>query len=371
MKKILFLLSAIAILASSCAEKDAFTITGKLPSGEYDGQQVYLKTLGENLNDRELVGIDTVNVVQGQFVFKGLAKEGPMLHFIVLDDAPEGWQMPIAVVIEPGSIEVTVDSISSVKGTSINNDMQAYNDKAKALMDDMYSLYKKSNDSTLTKEEKQDLRSQMETIYEQLKDERYKITQANVGNEIGAYIFSSYYNEYSLEHQKEILSGMDEKYKSTERMQKIESRVIAQEATAVGKTFADIKGKTPGGKDVALSDYAGKGKYVLVDFWADWCGPCRAEMPKVVELYKQYKDKGLEVVGVSFDNEQAAWERGIKQLNITWPQISDLKGWESAGAITYGINYIPQMMIIDRDGKIIERGIGADEATEKLAELLD
>lgn len=370
MKKIIFFLSAIAILATSCGEKDAFTITGKLPSGEYDGQQVYLKTLGENWNGRELISIDTVAVANGQFVFKGLAKEGPMLHFIVLDDAPENMKRPVAVIVEPGQIEVTMDSISSVKGTSVNNSLQAYNTKMKAASEEMRNLYKQFSDTTITAEKKAELEKEAQASYEKRTAETFNFVKDNIKNQLGTYYFLMNSYAFDVDQQKELLAGLDEKYKTDERIQKIEAKVKAMEATSVGQTFTDIKAKTPEGKDAALSDYAGKGKYVLVDFWASWCGPCRAEMPKVVELYKQYKDKGFEIVGISLDRTNDDWVKGIKELGITWPQISDLKFWDSEGAALYGVSSIPHMLLIDKDGKIIERGITPDQLAEKLAELL-
>lgn len=370
MKKIIFFLFAIAMLAASCAEKDAFTITGKLPNGEYDGQQVYLKTLGENWNGKELVAIDTVNVVDGQFVFKGLAKEGPMLHYIVLDDAPESMKKPLAVVVEPGHIEVSLDSVSSVKGTSINNSLQSYNNKIKSLYNEVGNLSKKTEDSTATAEQREDLGKQIGKKFDQMNDETYNFVKDNIKNQIGTYYFLANSYRFSPDQLKELAGSIDEKYKGDEKVQAVEARIKTLDATAVGQAFTDIKGKTPEGKDIALSDYAGKGKYVLVDFWASWCGPCRAEMPKVVELYKQYKDKGFEVVGISFDSKNEDWTKGIKDLGITWPQISDLKGWGSSGATLYGVNSIPHMLLIDKDGKIIERGITPDQAAEKLAELL-
>ena len=103
-------------------------------------------------------------------------------------------------------------------------------------------------------------------------------------------------------------------------------------ATAVGQKFTDFEMQTPEGKTVKLSDYVGKGKVVLVDFWASWCGPCRREMPNLVEAYAKYKNKNFEIVGVSLDQSADAWKEAIKKLNITWPQMSDLKYWNCEGA---------------------------------------
>ena len=120
-----------------------------------------------------------------------------------------------------------------------------------------------------------------------------------------------------------------------------------------------------------MSDYAGKGKVVLVDFWASWCGPCRQEMPNVVKVYNQYKDKGFEIVGVSLDQTEEAWKKGIADLGITWPQMSDLKYWQCEAAAIYGVNAIPHTVLIDKDGTIIERNLRGEKLYERIAELLD
>ena len=132
--------------------------------------------------------------------------------------------------------------------------------------------------------------------------------------------------------------------------------------------FVDFEMQTPEGKTVKLSDYVGKGKVVLVDFWASWCGPCRREMPNLVETYAKYKGKNFEIVGVSLDQDGAAWKEAIKKLDMTWPQMSDLKFWQSEGAQLYAVNSIPHTVLIDGSGKIIARGLHGEELQAKIAE---
>lgn len=355
------------LLATSCAEKEAFTITGKLPSGEYDGQQVYLQTIDSVWKSN--VSIDTANVVDGQFVFKGLAKEGATIHFLVLENAPQKMKRPVLVIVEPGDIEVTLDSISTVKGTPMNNDYQAYQAKYQSIGTEMTALREKAKVDTTVVLQKE-LEKQLEEKRDKIVDATYDFVKDNIGSQVGAFLFSNNYYLFSLDRQKELLAGIQPKYKTNTRIERIEKSVQSQDLTSEGKMFTDVKAKTPDGKDAALSDYAGKGKYVLVDFWASWCGPCRAEMPKLVEMYKEFKGKDFEIVGLSLDRDGEAWKKGIKDLGITWPQISDLKFWDSVFASTYGVSSIPHLMIIDKDGKILERGISADKAKEKLEELL-
>ena len=136
-----------------------------------------------------------------------------------------------------------------------------------------------------------------------------------------------------------------------------------------GMKFTELEMNDLEGKPVKLSQWAGKGNCVLIDFWASWCGPCRQEMPNVVANYKKYHDKGFEIVGVSFDSKGDAWMKAVSELGMTWPQMSDLKGWESAGAKAYGITSIPASVLLDAEGKIIGMNLRGEALGEKLAEI--
>ena len=127
---------------------------------------------------------------------------------------------------------------------------------------------------------------------------------------------------------------------------------------------------TPEGKSVKLSDFISKNKYTLIDFWASWCGPCRQEMPNVVAAYNEFKAKGFGIVGVSQDNNLESRKKAIKDLNITWAQMSDLKGWQCEGAALYGVRAIPATVLVDQEGTIVARNLRGDELKAKLAELM-
>lgn len=143
----------------------------------------------------------------------------------------------------------------------------------------------------------------------------------------------------------------------------------ALENASVGKRAPGITQFDLEGVPYSLSDL--KGNYVLVDFWASWCPPCRAENPKLVALYTEFKDKNFEILGVSFDTEYEAWKKAIEDDKLTWKHISDLQGWNNYAGQLYGIKAIPQNVIVDPNGVIVARNLHGDDLRNKLAELLN
>ncbi len=135
----------------------------------------------------------------------------------------------------------------------------------------------------------------------------------------------------------------------------------------IGGLAPDFTQKTPSGKDLSLSDL--RGKVLLVDFWASWCGPCRRENPNVVKLYNQYKDKGFEILGVSLDRDYDSWVRAIEADQLTWPQVSDLQYWNNAVAQTYGVRAIPHTILLDAEGRIIARNLRGEALAQKLQDI--
>ena len=167
-----------------------------------------------------------------------------------------------------------------------------------------------------------------------------------------------------------LATGCKQKVQVAEKIQVVDSEtgepVDVASATDINNTFVDIALPGPQGQTVRVRDYVGKNKLVLIDFWASWCGPCIRELPNVVKAYERFHDKGLEIVGVSLDKDKASWLAAIEQTGQKWPQMSDLKGWDCAGAQIYGIQSIPANVLIDSHGKIVARDLRGDALLEEI-----
>ena len=149
-----------------------------------------------------------------------------------------------------------------------------------------------------------------------------------------------------------------------------EMKAMQERAQAVvGQKFQDLEEPDPDGNVHKLSEYLGRGNWVLVDFWASWCGPCHEEMPNVVEAYKAYHDKGFEIVGLSFDQDKEAWVRAIKDWEMPWIHLSDLKRWKTVASQVYGVQAIPDNILVDPEGTVVARGLRGDDLKAKLAEI--
>ncbi len=367
MKKILFL-SVIAVLFAACQNKSEYTVQGKIADENLEGQQVYF----EKWTDSIMVSVDSTTIVDGAFIIKG-ETPSPVLRFLTIGNKAS--KVRTMLMVEPGKIDVTYDSTFHISGSAINDAYNVFNTKQSELSTKIRALSDQYNAAESENIMNDTLREELTAAFDKTADEskalHYDFIKANIDNELGQYLFMVSSSMFEADQQKEILALANDDYKATKNIKRVVDRLDALEAVAIGKDYIDFTMKNPAGENVSLSDYAGKDKYVFIDFWASWCGPCRSEMPNVVEAYKKYKNKGLEIVGVSLDKDEDKWIQGIKDLNMTWPQMSDLKLWESEVVGLYAIQGIPHTILLDKEGKIIAKDLRGVMLDEKLAELMD
>jgi len=226
---------------------------------------------------------------------------------------------------------------------------------------------------TLTGAEKADFEKELDALFENTKTVYTYFYKNNINTAFGQNIFiESRWTRRLNENQLESVVGAvtDEAFKETDAFKNANDRLFRMKNTRPGNPYTNIVAKDPKGNMVELANYAGKGKYVLLNFWASWCPDCRKEIPALVKLYTAYQDKNFEIVSYSLDRTQDEWFKGIENLNITWPQLSDCDYWNSQGAKLYAVQFIPLFILINPEGKIIERGLDIDDLKEKLAKLI-
>lgn len=219
-----------------------------------------------------------------------------------------------------------------------------------ALMESLNDLYEQYGSGTITEE-------QADSIMENVLAESVALAKANPGHEVCYSILGDMYYYMSTEQKAEVFAGLCPDSLEAHKLGKLYHAFQAEQKTAVGMLFTDIEGTTPDGKILRLSDMVGKTDYVLVDFWATWCGPCRASLPTLKEAYTKAPAGKLAVLGVSLDTDGERWKTFIGENGLTWQHISDLKGWESEPAAMYGVCSIPATVLIDREGKIVARNV--------------
>lgn len=376
------IISAVIMVLGICTgcSDNGYTINGTVENSNLNGKFVY-KIDGSSINkDRSNPQKDSAVIKDGKYTFKGDVPNLDYCSVYLRSDNPNEPAIIYATVaLEKGVINIFTDGNNKtrVSGTPLNDSYQSFTNEYKGYMDTLQEKY-----TLLDKVKKNELDTSavdLDNVQASIRECREKMMALNrdyVKNNINnpavwyLYLYNAVASEDSIDGKKELIAGANEYTKSLPIYKVIAEQIDVLEKTSVGKPFTDFTMEDAEGNKVSLSDYVGKGKYVLVDFWASWCGPCRAEMPNVVEAYKKFGGDNFEIVGVSLDSKKDDWLKAIKDMNLSWKQMSDLKAWECEGSKKYGVDGIPATVLFDREGVIIARDLRGEELQSKLEELL-
>ena len=345
MKKFAYLLATGALIAACSG--NGYTVTGSI-EGAQDGETVYLN----RIENRKYVATDSATIQNGVFTFEGIQPQ-TVSRTITYQSAEMVRPMALDIFLENGDIKVKVSGDNvSVTGTENNNLMQAYRDASDEVSNKMRALMDELSDEALSEEAKAEKIAQLNALDEQSTEIILNSVKQNGTNPVGIELFKEAHYYMGYDELGEYIAQLPEAVKNDEAVARILSNYERKQATAPGMKFTDLVMNDPEGNEVKLSDYVGKGNYVLVDMWASWCGPCKREIPNLANVYNLYKDKGLTVLGIYVWDELENLAPAMEKEKITWPQIVDSN--ETATKL-YGVQGIPCIMLIGPDGTILDR----------------
>ncbi|MVM40500.1 redoxin domain-containing protein [Spirosoma sp. HMF3257] len=362
---------ALSLIANAQTTKP-FTVTGKINKAT-PGSYVYLET-----NSQPTRKIDSTKVAVGNtFTLNGKVADGGEVFVLNV-----GGGQKMALLVEGGeTLNVVADGYrmdaktgQMGKETVTGSKNMEYYGKLLTLRTDMEAKVANWNKQVAAATEKKDNKkiAQIEQDYQTAEQEvvnKVKAMLPEMGTSLVSLFALNFINiDTDFATYDELAQRFEKENPNSPHAKSLIGRVARIKGVSVGAPAPEIALNDTTGTPVALSSL--RGKYVLIDFWASWCGPCRAENPNVVRMYNKFKDKGFAIYSVSLDQAKANWTKAIRNDNLTWTHVSDLKFWQSAAAQQYGVQAIPATFLLDKEGKIIAKNLRGPALEQKLEEIL-
>ena len=358
MRKLLLSIVAASMTLAACNAQSGYKVTGTV-EGMPDGKAIIATVNGSSLDT-----LAKADVKNGSFEFTGNVSEPTGAYLMVI-----GQRGAIPFMLENANITVNAGqaglTVTGSEGQKIYDQFMAINTTTQQEAMKLQQEYQAANGDQAKMQAVQEAYAKLMTDAQAKETELIK---ANPDSYVSTFVIVSSMGQMEYEQLKERYNLLGEKAKASAQGKAIAAQIAKLESTAIGQIAPNFTITTPEGESISLYDI--KGKVKLIDFWASWCGPCRGENPHVVEIYKEYHPKGLEIFGVSLDNNKEAWVKAIADDGLVWKHGSDLKGWQSAPAQLYSVSGIPHTVLLDENNKIIAKNLRGDELKQKIAELL-
>jgi peroxiredoxin len=272
------------------------------------------------------------------------------------------------------SVAGKVDSLNFVKvaGSATHDQFAVLNDQITKISEQYMALYQESRAAVAAGDtvKGRELMDEVEKMYESTNKMREDFVKNNPASYVTPYLLSQIQYGKEVEELETMVNALDPKLDSISAIVQIKEQIVKLKKVAVGQIAPDFTQNDPDGNPVKFSDIYSQNELTLLDFWAAWCGPCRAENPNVVAVYNDYKNKGFTVFGVSLDREKKAWLKAIADDKLTWTQVSDLAYWQNEASQMYAIQSIPSSLLVDKTGLIVAKNKRGDDLRKFVAEKL-
>lgn len=366
MKKILCLLALTGFITSVSAQMKHYVITGNIEGAEGVSFVLQKSTQGR------IVFLDTVAVANGTFKITGGSVEYPQMVSLVTLDRKKG----LSFYLENSEITISArfDSLSRARitGSKTQDELRSFDVPMKSLTDRYAPLAKALQQATNAndKDKVASLTSQINGLVKEATAIQKDFVIKHPSSFAVPQIIGGLMNEFSATELEALIAAMSPEVAATPAIADLKARLIGLKKVDIGQKPPDFTLPDVNGKSVSLYSKIGA-KVLLVDFWAGWCSPCRKENPNVVKVYKEFHEKGFDILGVSLDRTEDEWKKAIADDNLTWTHVSDLKYWNSAAAKLYSVNSIPANFLLDKNGIIVAKNLRGDELYNKVKELID